>query len=117
MEYFSLFSNRLYQRLIEDWKEIEEKKDGLKQLAMGFFVTASSTWEEMVEENKSKSKGLFQTLTEKIQKQVFFSPLMLAKEKIFTFFNKRPKLDESKLANFNPKNFTKFKENLEEEEL
>ena len=63
MEYFDLFLNRLYQRLIEDYKEMEEKKELLKQLSMGFFVTVSSTWEEMVEENKNKSKGLFQTLT------------------------------------------------------
>ena len=79
MEYFDLFLNRLYQRLIEDNPEIEEKKEVLKQLSMGFFVTVSTTWEEMVEENKNKSKGLFQTLTEKIQKQILFSPLMLAK--------------------------------------
>lgn len=62
-----------------------------------------------MEESKSKNKGLFQQLSEKIQKQILFSPLMLAKEKILTFFNKKPKLDESAMAGFNPKNFTKFK--------
>lgn len=76
---------------------------------MGFFMTASSTWDEMVKKNKKESKGFLKSISDKIQKQILFNPLMLAKEKIFTLFNKKLKLEESELKNFNPKNFNKFK--------
>lgn len=83
---------------------------------MGFFFSAGQIWQSIVTDQQSPKKaGMFSLLSQTLERQrnQFFRPLMRVKQRIFTFFNKRVKTEEDEI---NHSSFSKFRQNLEDEE-
>lgn len=113
--YYEMFLSKLKTRLTAICKYgtacLSVDPHGLPTLAMGFFFSANEIWESQITPSSgpNRPQGMFSLLSQTLQHQQLFRPLMRVTQRLFTFFNKRVKTEEAELQD---PNFNKFKQTL-----